>query len=302
MRGDATLRTMGRTAGRRVLLIVNGRKPDAVRGAAEAAELISAHGSVVGQVDVVEGEPPQTGAGVDLLVVLGGDGTLLTAARRFGHLGVPFVGVNAGRVGFMAEFDFEALREQAQQIFGDGALSTTDLPTLSAFVQAEDGTASESRALNEFVITAGPPYRMITIRVLIDGVVGPSISGDGLIVSTPTGSTAYNVSAGGPIVAPGLDAMVLTPIAAHSLSFRPIVLPSRRRIELAIESANTETEIGTSLVGDGQLLRPMRPGDRVSVTGGSRRVSFVVNLETNYWTILMGKMRWAERPKVRGDR
>jgi NAD+ kinase len=131
---------------------------------------------------------------------------------------------------------------------------------------------------------------------------GPTVSGDGLIVSTPTGSTAYNVAAGGPIVAPDVPALVITPIAAHSLSFRPIVVSADARIELTMLRVNrggTFASAGTMLVLDGQVGAPLSEGDRVVVSLDSRPVRFVRNPRGGYWNTLTEKMRWAEAPRTR---
>jgi NAD+ kinase len=140
---------------------------------------------------------------------------------------------------------------------------------------------------------------MISIAMRIDGAEGPTVSGDGIIVSTPTGSTAYNVSAGGPIVAPEVDAMVITPIAAHSLSFRPIVVGAGSRIELEMLQVNAQDGTGTSLVLDGQVRSPLRRGDRVLIARDGPEVRFVRNPRAGYWSTLIDKMQWAVPPRLR---
>jgi NAD+ kinase len=152
--------------------------------------------------------------------------------------------------------------------------------------------------LNECVITAGPPFRMIAIETRFNQEAGPTVSGDGIIVSTPTGSTAYNVSAGGPIVAPDADVLLITPIAAHSLAFRPIVVGATSRIELTMQRVNKG---GTVLVLDGQVTQPLAVGDRIVLTRDSRRIRFVRNPRGGYWSTLTDKMRWGEAPRVRSS-
>jgi NAD+ kinase len=289
---------------RDVLLIVNESKADAVDAAAEVASLIERSGHLIASIaDDDQADPLRDVANVDLIVVLGGDGTLLAHAKRFLGLGVPLLGVNFGKLGFLAEFDLPALREQAPAIFGDEPIKTRQVGMLRATITPTNGTATSSNALNEGVVTAGPPYRMIELSISIDGEAGPEVLGDGLIVSTPTGSTAHNVSAGGPIVSPDADALVITPIAAHSLAFRPIVVGGDSHVEVTIVRANEDdARGGTSLLLDGRECRQLRAGDRVTFSRDERRVAFVRNPQAGYWSTLIGKMGWAAQPMGRQRR
>lgn len=280
---------------RRVLLVVNRRKAEADRAAERLAGLIEQHGKLVGVVDSnAEYEPPGSDA-VDLIAVLGGDGTLLGTAHRCIDVGAPLVGLNIGRVGYMAAYEFEQAEACAPALFADDALPTRELPLIHAQVNGDPPLV----ALNEIVVTAGPPYRMISLCLRLDGVDGPTVDGDGLIYATPTGSTAYNASAGGPIVAPGVDAFSLTPIAAHSLSFRPIVVPSETEVEVLVRSANAMEGEGTTMVADGQHHRRLHEGDRIRLTRDPRSLRFVVDPTSDYWTTLRTKMRWAANPTGR---
>jgi NAD+ kinase len=298
--------------GRSVLLLVNENKPDAVEAALGVRTLIERHGTVAGQCDadgglVLPDDP------FDLAVVMGGDGTLLGAARACAARGVPVLGVNMGSVGFMADFDLPTLEAQAPDLFGDAPLRTQAAPVIRATIRDADDTERASGvAINEFVVTAGPPYKMVAIQLEIDGAPGPRVVGDGLIVSTPTGSTAYSVSAGGPIVSPDVPAFVVTPIAAHSLSFRPIVIPFGTSIRLELERAN-EVEIhngdpthvpaeshGTTLMCDGQVNHRLHKGDRITIAADEDAVHIVQSGRTSYWQTLMEKMRWATPPQARG--
>jgi len=160
-------------------------------------------------------------------------------------------------------------------------------------------------AMNEALITAGPPYRLITLSLSIDGLAGPTISGDGVIISSPLGSTAYNLSAGGPILAPAVDGFAITPIAAHSLSVRPVVVPGSSRIEVKAVRVNEELEfsnprLGTTLVLDGQVQVPIGAGDRVVISRHEHSIRFVKNPTSDYWSRLIGKLNWAVAPKLNG--
>jgi NAD+ kinase len=281
---------------RNVLLIVNRAKPDANAAAPEVSAIISQSGRLAGVRDSVD--PAPIPPGVDLLVVLGGDGTLLNQSRRVAENGPPLLGVNFGKLGFMAEFDLGSLKRQADAIFGDRPLVTRALPLLAAqvFGAGQAKARFEGACLNEAVITAGPPYRMITLGLSIDAKPGPTVSGDGLIVCTPQGSTAYNLSAGGPIVSPGVEAMVITPIAAHTLSFRPIVVPMSSRVEIEVQRLN---DPGTTLVLDGQVQSPLARGDRIVLSRHGRTVRFVQNPGGAYWNTLITKLQWAASPLAR---
>jgi NAD+ kinase len=299
---------------RSVLLLVNAEKPDAVAAAAEVRSLIARHGTLAAELRAEMGPPlmPSDVHGADLIVVLGGDGTLLSQSRRCADLHLPLLGINLGKLGFLAEFDVAAIREQAAHLFSGEPLPMRAVHLLQAavFTGGESRPRYTGTVLNEVVVTAGWPFRMISIGLKIDGQEGPTISGDGIIVSSPSGSTAYNVSAGGPIVAPDLKAMVITPIAAHSLSFRPIVVGGQTSVELLMHQVNSSPAAagsqepqqaceGTMLVLDGQHRLGLSTGDRIVISHDSRAVRFVTNPKAGYWTRLIEKMQWAAPPRLR---
>lgn len=299
---------------RSAYVLVNPSKPEAVAAAADVRAIVERHGRWLGQGDALSNEPLQApeAAAADLLVVLGGDGTLLSQTRRCLNLDKPLLGVNFGKLGFMAAFDLDALRDQAARIFGDGPLDARRHSLLRVEVRP-DGQPPEATprfsgvALNDCVVTAGPPFRMIRLEVGIDAGVGPHVSGDGIIVSTPTGSTAYNLSAGGPLLAPTLDAIAVTPIAAHSLAFRPIVVEGHSVIEIVARQINRDgpnapgsTPGGTTLVLDGQVQTLLEPNDRIRIARHERHVRFVRNPEASYWATVIDKFHWAAAPKLQG--
>lgn len=307
------------STGRSVLLLVNRNKPDVVAALDEVRGLIAGGGGrIVTELDT-DGRPiTQAEAdGADLIVVLGGDGTLMAQSRRCVALGLPMLGVNLGKLGFMAEFDLPSLRAQATSLFNGSPLLVQDRPMLRVFVaprvprEAADAPAlSQTLALNDAVVTAGPPYRMISIRIRIEGQDGPTVTGDGLIVSTAIGSTAYNASAGGPIISPDVPALAMTAIAPHTLSFRPVVVNLSSTIELELIEANDGDLLpgdtaqqaaarGTALVLDGQVPTPLRAGDRITIRTHARPAKFVKNPTGSYWNTLLTKMRWAAPPAVR---
>jgi NAD+ kinase len=286
---------------RSVVLITNRQKPNALAVLDEVRSIIEEHGHLVTELASREEDGLPDPSEVDLVIALGGDGTILSAARKCLTLRAPLLGVNTGKVGFMAGYELEAFAANARSILNDGELQIHPVTPLRGVVSRADGTPKHAAfALNEFVVSAGPPYRMITLDLNFDGQAGPVVSGDGLIVSTPLGSTAYNVSAGGPIVAPGVDAMIITPIAAHSLSFRPIVIPSSSDVCVRIESVNAVESAGTTLIIDGQLSHRLEEGDTLRVTAASEQVGFVLDPDVSYWQTLLGKMHWASEPNSQG--
>ena len=291
------------TVGRSVLLAVNRSKPEAVAAAREVRTLISAYGNFLGEADAQSRNTPPAAKDADLIVTLGGDGTLLGQARRCADLGIPMLGVNFGKLGFLAEYDLATVRDSAATLFGSGDLHFREVFLLDAdvFLPGRKRPYYSGIALNELVITAGPPYRMIEMALSIDRSPGPILRGDGLIVSTPVGSTAYNLSAGGPLVAPNVEALVITPIAPQSLAFRPIVVAPDSVIEIELLRVNgSSPQAGTALVFDGQKLVPLEKGVRIRISRHKRTVRFVTNPGSNFWATLINKLRWAMAPNLEG--
>ncbi len=284
--------------GRSVLLLVNRHKPEAVEALPRVRELIRRHGALAAELEA-NGNPlaPAEAQGADLVMVLGGDGTLLAQARRCVPLGLPIMGVNFGNLGFLAEFDFKALERQAPALLGDDPLPLLDRMMIHARVDpAAGGEGFQALALNDCVITAGPPFRMIELSVRMAGGPGPTLCGDGVIVSTPIGATGYNTSAGGPIISPDLNALVMTPLAAHSLAFRPVVVSGDTEIQIALNQVNDSEEGGTTLVIDGQRHTRVHQGDHVHLRRHDQQIQLVHNRESTYWETLLRKLHWAASP------
>ncbi len=287
--------------GRRVLLLVNPSKPTAAKAAAEVRELVKMHGTLVGEEHAESGLLPDTFRRADLYVVFGGDGTLLAQSRRCAGPNNAMLGVNMGKVGFLAAFDMPAIRAKAPDLFGDAALPINEynLLKVEVFGKSESEARFSTVALNDAVIVAGPPYRLITLSISLNGRLGPTIRGDGLIVASPVGSTAYNLSAGGPAVDPSVDAFSLTPIAPQSLSFRPVVVSGSSRIEIVAEKVNADAGgMGTTLSLDGQVQAPLKAGDRIVITRNEHGVRFVLNDGSDWWGRLISRLQWAAGPKM----
>ncbi|MEQ8316610.1 MAG: NAD(+)/NADH kinase [Phycisphaerales bacterium] len=285
----------------RVSLVVNSGKPEAVDAAKAVRRAIESHARLVGEFDSTD-EHAALADGVDLAIVLGGDGTILGLARSAVEAGVAVLGINFGKLGFLAEFDANAFSKHAATLLA-GRGQIRKVSALEARVSRKGEEIARQVAINDVAICNGAPFRMIELGLCIDGAPSesaPRVAGDGLIIATPTGSTAYNAAAGGPILEPTLEAMVVTPIAAHSLSFRPIVVPGRSCIEVVAHRVNHaeghEPTAGTCAVLDGQHSVPLERGDVVRVTVSDRPLSLVVNPDRSYWHTLIHKLRWASTP------
>ncbi len=278
----------------RVLLIAKTSRPDVAAMLGDVRSLVQQHATITAEMDTGNGALPAD-LQADLAVALGGDGTMLSQARRLADRRIPLVGVNSGRLGVLAEFDLSHLRQHAATVFGPRPPIHEHVILDIALLDHEARELAREKAINDCVITAGSPFRMIEMEISINGNEGPTLTGDGVIIATPIGSTAYNVSAGGPIVQPTLDAIIITPIAAHSLAFRPIVVGTGGDIQVHMVRANA----GTTLVIDGQTMVPVRQGVRVRVSRHHERARFVANPSSTYWQILLQKMRWAAPPTYR---
>ena len=239
----------------------------------------------------------------DAILVLGGDGTLLGAARRLHGRAIPLMGVNFGRLGFLASFTPEEFARHLELLLA-GKLPIVRRAMLEASVIGKEVAslaAAEvaakrkfsATALNDAVITAGAPFHMIELELGANGDKGIRYFGDGVIVSTPSGSTAYNVSAGGPIISPDVEAFCITPICPHSLSFRPVVVSTRSSVVVQAVRVNE----GTTLFCDGQASTNLIAGDRVVIRRSANDVLLVENPDTQQWRGLAEKLNWASSPK-----
>lgn len=225
----------------------------------------------------------------DLIVVLGGDGTLLSMARAVGDLGVPIMGVNLGGLGFLTATTLDEMLPSLEALL-EGRMVVEARLMLTARVIRNGAAVFEHMALNDMVITKSAMSRIISLSVSVEGAYATAYRADGLIISTPTGSTAYSLSAGGPIVSPSVDAIVLTPICSHTLTNRPIVLPASHRIEVAIQS---DQEI--MLTVDGQVGVGLRERDIVEVSQAAARMRLVRFPQKDFFSVLRTKLKWGER-------
>ena len=230
----------------------------------------------------------------DFAVVFGGDGTILSAARDLSQTSVPVIGVNVGRLGFLAEFSIDELKTLFDRVTTEAELIEKRM-MLKCTVAEHGKEKLSSTAINDVVINAGPSYNMVDLKITVRGQSLADCISDGLIISTPTGSTAYNLSAGGPILSANLSAIVITPICPHTFSFRPIVISADSRIEIHPQRINA----GTTITLDGQILSPLKDSDIVTVEKHNGAFLVVNNPLRTQWDTLAGKLSWAQKPKYK---
>jgi NAD+ kinase len=224
-----------------------------------------------------------------LLLVLGGDGTLLAAARVAAPLGIPILPINMGSLGFLTSFKLEEMYPALEETLA-GKLPSSERVMLDVELAREGNVIERQTVLNEAVINKGALARMIDLGLMIDGEFVCRYRVDGLIVATPTGSTAYSLSAGGPIVHPSVESWVITPICPHTLSDRPVVIRDSSSVEINL-SAGTESVF---LTLDGQTGIPMQPGDNVRMKRAAERLKLIQPLKKSYFEILHSKLKWGE--------
>lgn len=224
-----------------------------------------------------------------LLLVLGGDGTLLAAARLAAPRGVPILPVNLGSLGFLTSFTHEELYPALEETLA-GRHAMTERILLQVEFRRGGATVESHLALNDAVINKGALARMIELELAIDGNYVCRYRADGLIVATPTGSTAYSLSAGGPIIHPGVGAFLITPICPHTLSDRPLVVQDTARVEVAVQGDSE----AVFLTIDGQTGIEMRSGDRVLLSKAAERLKLIQPPRKTYFEILRSKLKWGE--------
>ncbi len=232
----------------------------------------------------------------DFAVVFGGDGSITSAARQLNQVNVPVVGVNLGKLGYLAEFNVDELKEFFPSIT-EGKAHIDRRMMLACRISSKGQAQFCSVAINDVFITAGPPFRMIELKISVDGQPLAGCISDGLIISTPTGSTAYNLSAGGPILSPKMEAMVINPICPHSLSFRPIVI----KADSTVEVFGVRVNEGTTVSIDGQVSRKLSSDDVVTIERHKGDFLVVNNPLRTQWDTLATKLSWAEKPKYKSD-
>ena len=234
---------------------------------------------------------------VDFAVVFGGDGSITSAARQLSQMNVPVIGVNLGKLGFLAEFSVGELKEFFSSLTSGEAMIEKRM-MLGCRVFDNEKEKFCSAAINDVFITAGPPFRMIELKITVDAQPLAGCVSDGLVISTPTGSTAYNLSAGGPILSGNMEAMVITPLCPHSFSFRPIVINADSKVEVFGVRVNE----GTTVSIDGQVSCNLSIDNVVKIERHKGDFLVVNNPLRTQWDTLATKLSWAEKPKYKTDK
>ena len=232
----------------------------------------------------------EIGKRCDLAITIGGDGTLLDAARALVNFDVPLLGINLGRLGFLVDISPNEMKERITEIL-DGEFEEEHRILLNTEIDHKDKPRSESHAFNDVVIHKWEVARMIETETYINGNFLNSMRSDGLIVSTPTGSTAYALSGGGPILEPAMDAMVLVPICPHTMSYRPIVIDGDSKIDIIVKE-NTHSH--AQVTCDGQINLGVVSGDKISIYKKDKVVKLIHPRQHNHYEILRAKLHWGE--------
>jgi NAD+ kinase len=286
---------------RRIGVLVKPNHPEALKTVCRLAEWCAARGlALVGgprldreSIEAETGcsvetlEHAELVRAVDLIVVLGGDGTMIASARMVGDAGTPVLGVNFGTLGYIAEFTIEDMIPSLDSVLaGDYTLDRRLMLAAEVFRGGEK--LMHDRVLNDVVISKSALARIIEIETWVDKKFVNLFRADGLIVSTPTGSTAYNLSAGGPVIYPSMNAVVVTPICPHTLSNRPLVVPDDVDFELVLKTPREEV----ALTLDGQVGMPLEYEDRVTVRKSRTTFNMIQAHTRNYFDVLRNKLKW----------
>ncbi|MGN6370296.1 MAG: NAD(+)/NADH kinase [Phycisphaerae bacterium] len=288
-----------------IALIPNLEKPDAVAAAQDLLDELNERGHA--RILSNPAGPELAAFKPDLVIVLGGDGSILSIAQEMVGMRVPVAGINFGKLGYMAAFSLVQFKESLELILAGKAPRTERLMLHGAIYRCNGDPQGIQRisdlsrlqlvaqgyALNDVVINAGDPFRMIELNVQIDEYETTTFRSDGVIVATASGSTGYNLSAGGPLVSPAVEAMVLTPICPHSLSFRPVVLACSSTVVLVPRKLNA----GSKVNFDGQLTMPLTERDCVVIRRAPTPLVLVENPTVSHWQMLGQKLHWARSPR-----
>ena len=226
---------------------------------------------------------------MDFMLVLGGDGTFLSCARAIEHRSTPILGIHLGDLGFLAKVTLENMFQRLDQV-ASGEYLIEKRSMVKAIVEKNDSSLIQY-GLNDFVVSNGESHRMLIAEVYVDENRVSEYKADGLIVATPTGSTAYSLSSGGPIISPDVDSFVITPISAHTLNSRPLVVSDKSEIRIEFSSYNQDI----TLITDGQLHKTLNPDDTVIITNSDFEIGLIDFKDNDYFQTLRTKMGWGTR-------
>lgn len=277
----------------RFFILGNASKPAVVEEAGRLQAAIRQHGGTVVLIDLAR-EADLSGHRADIALVLGGDGAILRAARQMGYSQVPVLGINLGRLGFLADLSADEAVERLPQIM-DRDYRVTEHVMFECFVSGAEGVR-QALGLNEVVVRSGPPFHMIDLELSVGEETVSRFLGDGLIVSTPVGSTAHSLSAGGPILGQELPAFTITPICGHTLTNRPLVDAADKTYTIHVLQTD-----GAWVVVDGQDSWPLASGDRIVVRRAPVSFGLVKVPGKTYYQTLREKLHWGTTPNYRSE-
>ena len=226
---------------------------------------------------------------LDFMLVLGGDGTFLSCARAVEHRSTPILGIHLGDLGFLAKVTLENIFQRLDQV-AEGKFSVEKRSMVKASI-LKNGSSLTQYGLNDFVVSNGESHRMLIAEVYVDDNRVSEYRADGLIIATPTGSTAYSLSSGGPIISPDVDSFVITPISAHTLNSRPLVVSAKSTIKINFSSYNQNI----TFITDGQLHEPLSTDDTVLITNSDFEIGLIDFSDNDYFQTLRTKMGWGTR-------
>lgn len=276
----------------RILIIANLLKNDAESLVTAITAYLRAKGYSVTVLSFRGKPPPYTMEPFDLAFSLGGDGTVLFSARLLAEQGVPILPINLGNFGFITEIAKDEWQEAFEKYL-DGTLRIAERMMIRVKVYREGICVHNQTALNDMVIGSAGISKIVNLSVCLSTIPIVRYRADGVIVSTPTGSTAYSAAAGGPILHPEMEAMILIPICPFTLSHRPLVIPTTEFIGITVD-AKQRTDI--ILTTDGQVVVPLKPLDRITVEAADLRVRLVQTNKRSFYTVLKEKLNWAGGP------
>jgi len=283
---------------KRIGIYIKRKNPTAVQVAREVNDWLTQRGievffeeGLASELGDAQGYPGRSiPAMVNLILVLGGDGTLISVARQVGDLKTPILGVNLGSLGFLTEVTLDELYPVLERVI-QGDFTVSDRMMMDAVVLRQGQKVGRFRVLNDVVINKGALARIIDMEASVDDVYLTTFKADGLIISTPTGSTAYNLAAGGPIMFPGLHCLVISPICPHMLTNRPIIVPDESIIRIEVKFQDEDVVF----TADGQVGMPLQGGDIVEVRRSKSSTLLVKSPSKDFFQVLRTKLKWGER-------
>lgn len=273
------------------VLIIGNTEKEKIKNAFRELDLWIGERAHAVFMDVAEAEKTRP-LEADLAIAMGGDGTFLRVSRMVSPYGIPMIGIHLGLFGFLAELTPKDMYDNLDKVFrGEYKINTRML--LNCRLERNGMPVNESLGVNDAVVSRASLSRLVSIKLFIDGEEVATYSSDGLIVSTPLGSTAHCLAAGGPILSPEIDAFVISPICPHTLTNRPLVISGEAKVKMEVGSEG----VGTGLTVDGQVFQELMPGDTINVERSGTRLKLVDAGIRSFYTVLREKLSWGGSPK-----